>query len=119
MIDLLLILAIFLIAAFFWQLRQMAENSRLFAEREAAKQNVQMLTVAMSSARPSFGGNTGLCWKANFILEFSTDGIDQHQANFTMLHNRVLSVDWPVFPEPEWEQAPTNRGKIGSCSLRR
>ena len=116
MTDLLLILGIFLVAAFFWQLRQMAETSRRFAERESSKQKVQLLSVAMASARPSFGGSTGLCWKAKFFLEFSTDGINRYQAEFIMLHNRILSVDWPVFPEPDWMEAPMARGKIGGCS---
>ena len=115
MTDLLLILGIALIAAYFWQLRQMAETSRRFAERESAKQKVQLLSVAMASARPSFGGNTGICWKAKFLLEFSTDGINRYQAEFVMLHNRIISIDWPVFPEPDWMEAPTARGKIGGC----
>ncbi|MGB0894490.1 MAG: DUF3301 domain-containing protein [Parashewanella sp.] len=115
MIDLLLILTIFLIAAFFWQLRQMAEVSRKFAESEAKKQNVQVLSVAMISARPSIGGHTGLCWKAKFGLEFSTDGINRYQAEFVMVHNRIQSMDWPVFPEPEWGDVPLSKGKIGGC----
>ncbi|MBM7073031.1 DUF3301 domain-containing protein [Shewanella sp. OPT22] len=115
MTDLLLILGIALIAAFFWQLRQMAETSRRFSERESAKQRVQLLSVAMSSARPSLGGSTGLCWKATFLLEFSTDGINRYQAEFVMLHNRIISIDWPVFPEPDWMEAPASRGKIGGC----
>ncbi len=115
MTDLLLILFIFLIAAFFWQLRQMAETSRKFAERETSRQRVQLLSVAMATARPSIGGATGLCWKAKFVIEFSTDGINQLRSDFVMHHNRIHSINWPVFPEPEWEHAPESKGKIGGC----
>ncbi|MCE9685116.1 DUF3301 domain-containing protein [Shewanella sp. AS16] len=120
MTDLLLILALVVLAAFFWQLRQMAELSRLFVEKECIKQNVQLLAIAMESARPSVGGSTGLCWKAKYLFEFSTDGINQFQAHLWMQGRKIHRIEWPVFPEPEWLDAPQARGSIGgSCGSRR
>ena len=52
MSDLLLIIGLVVIAAFFWQLRQMAELSRIFAEKECWRQKVQLLAIAMETARP-------------------------------------------------------------------
>jgi hypothetical protein len=115
MSDFILMVALVVLAAFFWQLRQMAELSRAFAERACQKQNVQLLAIAMTSARPSLGGNTGLCWKAKFMFEFSTDGMDQHQGQLSMKGKQIQGIDWPVFPEPEWLDAPLAKGKFGGC----
>ncbi|MCL1073593.1 DUF3301 domain-containing protein [Shewanella dokdonensis] len=112
MTDFLLMAGVVVIAAFFWQLRQMAEICRQFAEREVQRQRVQLLSVAMASARPSLGG-AGLGWKASFQFEFSTDGINQFKGHIHMLGKRIQKIEWPIFPEPDWSQAPTNRGKVG------
>ncbi|MCF1426406.1 MAG: DUF3301 domain-containing protein [Shewanella sp.] len=119
MTDLLIILGLLVVAAFFWQLRQMAEQSRRFVETECSKQKVQLLSVAMVSARPCFGGHTGIGWKARFQFEFSTDGMNQFRAHISMLGNRVTQIEWPIFPEPEWHQAPLASGSIGGgCGSR-
>ncbi|MGI2259605.1 DUF3301 domain-containing protein [Shewanella sp. GXUN23E] len=119
MTDLLIILGLLVVAAFFWQLRQMAEQSRRFAEAECNKQKVQLLSVAMVSARPCFGGHTGIGWKAKFQFEFSTDGMNQFRAHINMQGNRITKIEWPIFPEPEWHQAPQAKGSIGGgCSSR-
>ncbi|MFT5704105.1 MAG: hypothetical protein ACI8SK_000036 [Shewanella sp.] len=119
MSDFLLFAAVIVIAAFFWQLRQMAELSRVFANRECQKQKVQLLAIAMESARPSIGGSSGLTWKAKYLFEFSTDGINQYQAHILMHGKTVQKVDWPIFPEPEWFEAPEARGSVGgSCGSR-
>ncbi|GGI74048.1 DUF3301 domain-containing protein [Shewanella gelidii] len=115
MIDFLMIAAVVVIAAFFWQLRQMAEISRQFAQQECGKQNVQLLAIAMESALPSIGGSSGLCWKAKFMFEFSTDGLNQYKANINMHGKRIQKIQWPIFPEPEWQQAPLARGTVGGC----
>ena len=119
MTDFLLFAAVIVIVAFFWQLRQMAELSRVFADRECHKQKVQLLAIAMESARPSIGGSSGLTWKAKYLLEFSTDGINQYRAHIWMHGKTVKKVDWPIFPEPEWFEAPEARGSVGgSCGSR-
>ena len=119
MTDVLLILAVGVIAAFFWQLRQMAEISRRFAERECQKQKVQLLAIAMESARPSFGGHSGICWQAKYMLEFSTDGINQFKATITMRGKQIQKIQWPIFPEPDWVEAPMTKGSIGGgCGSR-
>lgn len=118
MSDLLLIIALVVTAAFFWQLRQMAELSRVFAEKECQKQRVQLLAIAMESARPSLGGTTGLCWKAKYLFEFSTDGMNQYRAYIWMQGKKILKIEWPIFPEPEWHEAPTSQGKFGGCGTR-
>ena len=118
MSDLLFIIALVVLAAFFWQLRQMAEISRMFAEKECHKQKVQLLAIAMEFARPSIGGTTGLCWKAKYMFEFSTDGINQYQAHIWMLGKKITKIEWPIFPEPEWLDAPTAQGKFGGCGTR-
>ncbi|GGQ34553.1 DUF3301 domain-containing protein [Shewanella litoralis] len=115
MSDFLLIVALVVVGAFFWQLRQMAELSRRVAEQSCKKQNVQMLAIAMESARPSIGGSTGICWKATFMFEFSTDGINQYRGHIMMHGNRVTKIQWPIFPEPEWMDAPMASGKFGGC----
>ncbi|WP_299787615.1 DUF3301 domain-containing protein [uncultured Shewanella sp.] len=119
MSDFLLIVLLVVIAAFFWQLRQMAELSRIFAGRECQKQKVQLLAIAMESARPSIGGSSGLTWKAKYILEFSTDGLNQFRAHIWMHGKKIQKVQWPIFPEPEWSEAPEARGSVGgSCGSR-
>lgn len=117
--DFLFFVVILVIVAFFWQLRQMAELSRVFAANECKKQHVQLLAVAMESARPSIGGSSGLTWKAKFILEFSTDGLNQFRAHLWMHGKKVNKIKWPIFPEPEWLEAPEARGSVGgSCGSR-
>lgn len=119
MTDFLLIAGVVIIAAFFWQLRQMAELSRIFATSECKKQRVQLLAIAMESARPSLGGTSGLTWKAKFLLEFSTDGINQYKASIWMHGKKVHRIQWPIFPEPEWLEAPEATGKFGGgCGSR-
>lgn len=119
MTDFLLIAALVIIAAFFWQLRQMAELSRLFASSECKKQRVQFLAIAMESARPSIGGSSGLTWKAKFLLDFSTDGLNQYQATIWMQGKKIQKIQWPIFPEPEWLDAPQASGSIGGgCGSR-
>jgi len=51
MSDLLLIIALIVVAAFFWQLRQMAELSRIFAEKECCRQKVQPISWSYMDAR--------------------------------------------------------------------
>ncbi|MCL1143323.1 DUF3301 domain-containing protein [Shewanella gaetbuli] len=118
MSDFLIMAALVVVAAFFWQLRTMAELSRVMAEQACRKQNVQLLAVAMESASPSLGGHTGLCWKAKFMFEFSTDGINQYRAHIFMQGKTVKKIDWPIFPEPEWMDAPKSQGKFGGCGSR-
>jgi len=115
MTDLLLILGLILVAAFFWQLRQMAEISRLFAEKECRRQKVQLLDIAMLQARPTLGGDTGICWKSRFMFDFSTDGLNQFQGHIHMIGKRITKIEWPIFPEPEWLEAPNATGKFGGC----
>ncbi|QYJ77827.1 DUF3301 domain-containing protein [Shewanella acanthi] len=115
MSDLLLIIALVVVAAFFWQLRQMAELSRIFAEKECARQKVQLLAIAMESAYPYVGGTTGICWKAKYLFEFSSDGLNQFRGHIWMTGNKIQKIEWPIFPEPEWMEAPTAKGKFGSC----
>ncbi|UCX05177.1 DUF3301 domain-containing protein [Shewanella sp. HL-SH8] len=118
MSDFLIMAALIVTAAFFWQLRNMAELSRVFAEQACGKQKVQLLAIAMESARPSLGGQTGLCWRAKFMFEFSTDGMNQYQAHINMHGKRVTKIDWPIFPEPEWFDAPMSQGKFGGCGTK-
>ena len=55
-------------------------------------------------------------WKAKYLLEFSTDGINQYKAEIWMHGKKVQKVKWPIFPEPEWLDAPESRGSVGgSC----
>ncbi|KFZ37195.1 hypothetical protein HR45_12345 [Shewanella mangrovi] len=113
MTDFLMIAALVLIAAFFWQLRQMAEIARRYMERECARQRVQLVAIAMDAARPTLGGATGLGWRAGFMFEFSTDGINQFRGKLRMRGNQIEKIEWPIFPEPEWQQAPSSKGKFG------
>ncbi|MCL1057662.1 DUF3301 domain-containing protein [Shewanella gelidimarina] len=116
MTDFLLIVAVVVIAAFFWQLRQMAEMSRTFATKECQKQKVQLLAIAQETAKPSFGGSTGFTWKVKYLFEFSTDGINQYSGSLWMHGKKIHKVQWPIFPEPEWHDAPESRGSVGgSC----
>ena len=116
MTDLLFFIAVILIVAFFWQLRQMAELSRIFAYRECQKQKVQLLAIALETARPCIGGSSGLTWKIKYLLEFSTDGINQYQAKILMHGKVIQQIQWPIFPEPEWFEAPETKGSVGgSC----
>ena len=115
MSDFLLIALLVIIATYFWQLRNMAELCKIVAEKACKKQNVQLLSTAMESARPWLGGNSGLSWKATYIFEFSTNGINQFQGSIKMMGNKVTKIDWPIFPEPEWFEAPKSQGRFGSC----
>ncbi len=115
MSDFILIVAVVVVAAFFWQLRQMAEISRRYAEKSCAGQKVQLLAIAMESAKPSIGGTTGLCWRAKFMFEFSTDGINQYRGHINMRGKKIEKINWPIFPEPEWMDAPMAKGKFGGC----
>ncbi|MBR9726778.1 DUF3301 domain-containing protein [Shewanella intestini] len=115
MSDFLIIVAVVVIAAFFWQLRQMAELSKMFAEQSCAKQRVQFLSIAMVNAKPTIGGHTGLCWHTRFMFEFSTNGENLYQAHIHMKGKTILKVDWPIFPEPDWQNAPMAKGKFGGC----
>lgn len=120
MTDLLFFIAVILIAAFFWQLRQMAELSRIFANKECQKQKVQLVAIAMEKARPCIGGSSGLTWKTKYLLEFSTDGINQYQAHILMHGKKIHHIQWPIFPEPEWFDAPEAKGSVGgSCHSRK
>ena len=116
MSDLLIVAALIAVAAYFWQLRQMAELSRTFVEQACKRQNVQLLSVAMESAKPSLGGHAGFCWNAKFLFEFSTDGLNQHNGYIFMHGKKVRNIDWPIFPEPDWMDAPLSKGKFSSCS---
>lgn len=123
MTDLLLILTLLIIAAFFWQLRQMAELSRTFVEKECQKQHVQFIAIAQESAKPSIGGHAGLNWKIKYFFEFSTDGLNQYRGYLWMKGKKIQKIQWPIFPEPEWSQAPLATkggcGSNGGCSSSR
>ncbi|MCL1126677.1 DUF3301 domain-containing protein [Shewanella surugensis] len=116
--DIFIILALVVIIVFFWQLRQMAEVSRVYVNQECQRQQVQLLAIAQHSARPSLGGHSGFTWKASYLFEFSTNGIDKYQGNIWMLGTKIQKIEWPVFPEPQWQDAPNPKGNIGSCSNR-
>ena len=120
MTDLLMILVLFVIVGFFWQLRQMAEHSKHFVENECIKQNVQLLAIAQESAKPCFGGHSGISWKTKYFFEFSTDGLNQYRGYLWMIDKKIQKIEWPIFPEPEWQQAPLARkgncGTNGGCN---
>lgn len=110
--DLLLILALFLVIIYFWQLRQMAELSHHFIQQACIKQNVQLISTALKTAKPMLGGQSGISWKATYLFEFSTDGLNKYKGYLWMQSKTVVKIEWPIFPEPEWEHSPQ---KISPC----
>ncbi|MBT1444751.1 DUF3301 domain-containing protein [Shewanella sp. JM162201] len=119
MTDLLLLLFVAMVAAFFWQLRQMSEIAKLFTEKECKRQRVQLLAIAQLNARPTLGSSTGIGWKACYLFEFSTDGVNLYRGHIHMLGKKIQKIEWPIFPEPQWMEAPTARGTVGgSCGSR-
>lgn len=111
--DVVLLMVLVFVGLWFWQLRQMAEASERHAKRACNSQNLQLLAVALQRARPAFGGNSGLSWRGSYLFEFSTDGVNRLQATMTLHGQTLLGIDWPVFPEPEWQHAPESKRR--SC----
>ena len=102
------------VVLWFWQLRQLAEHAEVYAKRACQQQRVQYLSLASTRARPALGGNSGLTWRVAYAMEFSTDGLDRHTATLILHGPALLSIDWPVFPEPLW-QAPPKQSRCRSC----
>ncbi|GAA5190540.1 DUF3301 domain-containing protein [Ferrimonas gelatinilytica] len=118
LMELMLLLCCGVIAMLFWQLRQISEAAGFHAQRLCQQRRLQLLNVARVKARLGKIPGHGLGWRTEYQVEFSTDGLNSLTAKMAFLGPRLNEATLPLYPEPEWQQAPANRGRIGmgSCS---
>ncbi|TKB49587.1 DUF3301 domain-containing protein [Ferrimonas aestuarii] len=113
--DLILGLLVCGIAAVFWQLRQVAEFAEFHSKRECDRRRLQWVSTARTKARLGFIPGQGLGWRTEFQCEFSTDGINRLHSTLLFSGKKLSDVKMPLYPEPEWQQAPQAKGRIGGC----
>ncbi|MBY5990646.1 DUF3301 domain-containing protein [Ferrimonas balearica] len=111
--DLVIVMVLVGIGALFWQLRRISEVAQFHAQRACRQRRLQLLNVARSKARLGWIPGGGIGWHCEYQCEFSTDGMNQLTATLEMMGNRLKAVQMPFYPEPEWDQAPMARGKVG------
>ncbi len=118
LMELMLLLACGVIAMLFWQLRQISEAAGFHARRLCQQRRLQLLNVARVKARLGKVPGHGLGWRTEYQVEFSTDGLNSLTATLQFWGPRLSDATLPLYPEPEWQQAPSSRGRIGmgSCS---
>ncbi len=114
--DLIILMILAGVGAFFWQLRRISELAQFHAQRACQQRRLQLLNVARSKARLGRVPGSGIGWHCEYQCEFSTDGLNQLTARIEMLGHRLKAVHMPLYPEPEWQQAPTAQGRIGMGS---
>ncbi len=116
--DLVLLFACGLVAMLFWQLRQISEAAAIAAQRLCQQRRLQLLNSARVHSRIGKITHGGLGWRTRYQLEFSTDGLNTLQATLIFSGHRLQDIQMPLYPEPEWQQAPTAQGRIGAgcCS---
>ncbi|TKB49732.1 DUF3301 domain-containing protein [Ferrimonas sediminicola] len=113
--DLILGLVVCGIAAIFWQLRQISEIAEFHAKRVCQKRRLQWISTARVQARLGFIAGQGLGWNTRYQCEFSTDGMNRLYAVLVMNGRKLKDVEMPLYPEPEWQEAPESKGRIGGC----
>ncbi|SHI10903.1 DUF3301 domain-containing protein [Ferrimonas marina] len=114
--DLMLLMLCGLVGMLFWQLRQISEGAEFHARRLCQQRRLQMLNVARVQARLGRIPGQGIGWKTRYQVEFSTDGLNSLKAELEFLGNRLKDTQMPFYPEPEWQQAPQSRGRVGMGS---
>lgn len=111
--DLMLLMACAAVGMQFWQLRKISEGAVFHAQRVCRQRRLQFLNVARTKARIGKVAGAGLGWHSEYQLEFSTDGLNTITATLHFQGNKLKDIQMPFYPEPEWQQAPDVKGKIG------
>ncbi|WP_298440514.1 DUF3301 domain-containing protein [uncultured Ferrimonas sp.] len=111
--DLMLLMSCAVVGMLFWQLRQISEGATLHAHRLCRQRRLQFLTVARIKARIGKVPGSGLGWNSEYQFEFSTDGLNTLTATMLFTGNKLKDIKMPLYPEPEWQQAPDSQGRIG------
>ncbi|GAA4878178.1 DUF3301 domain-containing protein [Ferrimonas pelagia] len=111
--ELMLLMGCGLIGLLFWQLRQISEGAEFHARRLCQQRRLQMLNVARIKARLGKIPGNGIGWHTEYQIEFSTDGLNSLTATLEFLGNRLKDTKLPFYPEPEWQDAPQSRGRVG------
>ncbi|WP_028117278.1 DUF3301 domain-containing protein [Ferrimonas senticii] len=116
--DLLLLMSCAAVGMLFWQLRPISEGATLHAYRLCQQRRLQFLNVARTKARLGKVAGSGLGWHCEYQLEFSTDGINHLKATLHFSGRKLTDIKMPLYPEPDWQQAPSAQGRIsvgGGC----
>ncbi|QIZ77402.1 DUF3301 domain-containing protein [Ferrimonas lipolytica] len=115
--DVMLLMTCAAVGMLFWQLRQISEGAELHARRLCNQRRLQMLSVARIKARIGKVPGSGLGWNSEYHIEFSTNGINTLTAVMLFSGKKLRDVKMPLYPEPEWQQAPDSKGRVsmGGC----
>lgn len=91
------LLAAFLIVWYFLYLRKISEAGQNHAQLHCKKENLQFISVARKSTRPSFDKVHGLFMKSTFEFEFSGDGESSYQGILFLNGIKLESVVLPPY----------------------
>lgn len=94
--DIVLLMAIVVIAIQFWRIRAISEHAKLYLQQYCQQQQLQLISVARSKTR--FARTAGrLDWYNEFEFEFSSTGDDRYQGRLSMSGLKVLETDLPAY----------------------
>ncbi|MFQ3189249.1 MAG: hypothetical protein ACI936_000373 [Paraglaciecola sp.] len=94
--DLILLIAIFLLAAMFWRIRAISEAVKTQLDAYCERQQLQLISVARVKTRlGSYRGKLDL--HSVYIFEFSGNGEDSCQGQVKMMGLNVQNIDTPAY----------------------
>lgn len=94
--DLILLIAIFLLAAMFWRIRAISEAVKTQLDAYCERQQLQLISVARVKTRlGSYRGKLDL--HSDYIFEFSGNGEDSCQGQVKMMGLKVQNIDTPAY----------------------
>lgn len=100
--DLLFILFMVLAGAIIWKLRQQSELARTMIEQHCQKLGLQLLSTARSNFNLKLGQDF---LRANFIFEFSSDGENHYQGDFSLSGLSQPRFQLPAYKMVDDEQS--------------
>ena len=96
LIDILILLALTVIAIQFWRIRGITEFVNRYLVQYCHKQNVQLLTVARLKTKLTFvAGKPD--WHTFFSFEFSSDGTNKYSGIIELKGMRIVATEMPPY----------------------
>jgi len=102
LVDVVLLLALVLLANVFWQWRQQAERANAYALRYCQQHQLQLLDVYRSGGKLSWK-KSAVGWQAQFSFSFSSDGESRYEGDLWLFNHKLQHIAVPPYRLPEAE----------------
>ncbi len=98
LINILVLIAIFLFAFQFWQLRRQTETAHAYAKDYCERNNLQFISLARKKTQIRLFRKKLLEWRSEFEIEFSGNGEDSSTGSMILEDMRLVGITTQAYP---------------------